>query len=242
MKIWAHRGCSRAYPENTLLSFEKAAEISGLTGIELDIQLTRDGRMVVCHDERVDRTTNGSGELRSFSLAELKRLKIDAGDGHVERIPSIEEVLALLESQLKSGLLLNIELKNSVVSYEGMEEKIVQLVHSRGLQDRVIYSSFCALSLERLKEIDPNAELGILDTKASDCLYKQKGGCGAAALHPNWGGIDLPAERLAGYTVRAWASGRLFPEKPTGGRLDLETLAKKGITDVFLNEPEQYIK
>ena len=90
MRIWAHRGCSLMYPENTLPAFEKAATVQGLTGIELDIQLTRDGRMVVCHDERVDRTTDGTGEIRSFSLAELKRLNIDAGNGRHERMPAIE--------------------------------------------------------------------------------------------------------------------------------------------------------
>lgn len=241
MKIWAHRGCSRMYPENTLLAFEKAAAIEGLTGIELDIQLTRDGRMVVCHDERVDRTTDGTGEVRSFSLTELKRLKIDAGDGRYERIPVIEEVLDLLDRRLRDGLLLNIELKNSVFPYQGMEEKLVELIHSRGLQDRIIYSSFSALSLERLRSIDPGAEIGILDGKVSDCLYKLKGGCGATALHPNWGLIDLPPEELSGYAVRAWSDGRLYPEKPTGGRLDLEALERKGITDVFLNEPERYV-
>ncbi len=60
MRLWAHRGCSQRYPENTLLAFEKAAKIRDLTGIELDIQLTKDGELVVMHDERVDRTTNGS--------------------------------------------------------------------------------------------------------------------------------------------------------------------------------------
>lgn len=242
MKIWAHRGCSRMCPENTLMAFERAAALPGLTGIELDIQLTRDGHMVVCHDERVDRTTDGAGELRSFSLSELKRLKIDAENGQYERIPTIEEVLDVLEKCLKNGLMLNIELKNSVVSYEGMEESIISLIHSRGLQNSVVYSSFCALSLERLRSLDADAQIGILDRNASDCLYKLQGGCGATAIHPNWGGIDLPAERMAGYTVRAWAGGRLFPEKATGGRLDLNALEQKGITDVFLNEPERYVK
>lgn len=64
MKLWAHRGCSQRYPENTLLAFEKAAAVKGLTGIELDIQLTKDGEMVVIHDERVDRTTEGIGFVR----------------------------------------------------------------------------------------------------------------------------------------------------------------------------------
>lgn len=242
MKIWAHRGCSQNYPENTLLAFEKAAALEGLTGIELDIQLTGDGHMVVYHDEKVDRNTDGTGELKNYSLAELKELKIDAGDGKYERIPTMEEVLDLLENRIKEGLKLNIELKNSVIPYEGMEEKIIELVRKCGLQKSIVYSSFSALSLEKIRRLEPDAEIGILDCKVSDCLYKLKGGCGADALHPYWRTIDLPSERLKGYTVRAWFTGHLYPEKPTGTMLDLEVLKKRGITDVFLNEPERYLR
>ncbi len=241
MKIWAHRGCSQMYPENTLLAFEKAVEIDGLTGIELDVQLTRDGYLAVCHDERVDRTTDGIGELRQYSLAELKKLRIDAGNHTYQQIPLLEEIFDQLQEHLKRGLKLNIELKNSVFPYEGMEKKVIEFVHRYGLQKHVVYSSFYALSLERIKSLDPGAETGILDTKVSDCLYKLKGGCGADALHPFWKGIDLPKEKLEGYSVRAWLAGHLYPEKPTGNRLNLKTLEQKGITDVFLNEPEKYI-
>ena len=116
MKIWAHRGCSQRYPENTLLAFEKAAAIKNLTGIELDIQLTRDGELVVIHDERVDRTTEGIGYVRDYTLHQLKRLHIYADENPVQTIPTMEEVFDLLEERLKSGLKLNIELKNSAHS------------------------------------------------------------------------------------------------------------------------------
>ena len=242
MKIWAHRGCSQRYPENTLLAFERAAAIDGLTGIELDIQLTRDRHVVVCHDERVDRTTDGIGEVRSFTLAELKTLKISADNGKYEQIPTIEEVFDLLEDRLRSGFQINIELKNSIFPYEGMEEKIISLVHGRVIEKCIVYSSFSALSIERIKRIDPKTRTGILDTKVSDCLYKLKGGCMADALHPFWKGMDLQKEKIDGYPVRAWLSGHLYPEKPTGTRLELTELENKGITDIFLNEPEVYLR
>lgn len=241
MKIWAHRGCSQRYPENTLLAFEKASELEGLTGIELDIQMTRDGEIVVCHDERIDRTTDGIGELREYTLKELKKQKIEAGENGTERIPTIDEVLDLLEGRLKEGLKLNIELKNSSIRYEGMEEKIIKKVAGRGFERQVVYSSFYAHSLERIKELEKEAQTAILDRKVSDCLYKLRGGCGADALHPYWGGMDLPGEKVEGYVVRAWFSGHLYPEKPSGGRLDLEKLRKQGITDVIINEPEEYL-
>ena len=241
MKIWAHRGCSQRYPENTFLAFEKAAKIEGLTGIELDIQMTKDKELVVIHDERVDRTTEGTGFVRDFTLVELKRLHIYADGNPSQEIPTMQETLTLLRPVMGKGLRLNIELKNSVYSYEGMEEKIVGLVGEYGLQQNIVYSSFSALSLEKLRRIDPQAEIGILDRKASDCLYKLRGGCGAQALHPYWQAMDLPADRLRGYTVRAYLGGHLYPEKPTGTKLDLAMLEKKGITDVFLNEPERYL-
>ena len=242
MHIWAHRGCSQMYPENTLTAFKKAAEIDGLTGIELDIQLTKDGHLVVFHDEAIDRTTDGCGELRQYTLSELKELRIDAGNGKPEKIPAMEEVFDLLQGKMKQGLKMNIELKNSVFPYEGMEQKIIDMVHQYDLQNNVIYSSFSALSLERIRQLDSEAEIGILDTKVSDCLYKLKGGCGADALHPFWKGIDLSKERFLGYTIRAWLTGHLYPEKPTGVNLDLSALENLGITDVFLNEPEKYLQ
>ncbi len=241
MRLWAHRGCSQMYPENTLLAFEKAAAIHGLTGIELDIQMTKDGELVVIHDERVDRTTEGIGFVRDYTLRELRKLHIYAGINSSQQIPTIEEVFDLLQTYLKTGFMLNIELKNSIYFYEGMEEKIVEMVHRYGYQNAIIYSTFYAKSLEKLSRLDSNANLAILDTKISDCLYKAKGGCGAVALHPFWRGIDLSKEQFEEYAVRAWMSGHLYPEKPTSTLLDLTVLEMKGITDVILNEPERYL-
>lgn len=240
MKIWAHRGCSQRYPENTLLSFEKAAKIQNLTGIELDIQLTKDGQLVVIHDERVDRTTEGIGFVRDYTLTELKRLHIYADVNNSQKIPTMEEVFDVVEPRCKGGMKINIELKTSAYPYPGIEEKIVGLVHRRGLQQSIVYSSFYTLSLEKIRQLDAQAEIGILDRKASECLFKLKG-CGANALHPFWKGIDLAKERIQDYPVRAWLSGHLYPEKPTGTRLDLEELNRQGITDVILNEPEIYL-
>ena len=138
MKIWAHRGCSQRYPENTLLAFEKAAAIRNLAGIELDIQLTKDGKLVVIHDERVDRITEGIGFVRDCTLVELKRLHIYADVNPSQEIPTMEEVLDLLEPRCKEGMKINIELKTGVYPYPGMEEKIVKLVHTRGVQKNIV--------------------------------------------------------------------------------------------------------
>lgn len=218
-------------------------EIRNLEGIELDVQMTKDGELVVIHDERVDRTTEGIGFVKDCTLSELKRLHIYAGDHPSQQVPAMEDVLDLLGPKLKEGMRLNIELKNSVYPYPGMEEKLVDLVHEKAGETcgNIVYSSFWARSLERMRSLDPEAELGILDSKVSDCMYKLRGGCGAKALHPFWRGMDLTAEELKGYTVRAWMAGHLYPERPTGTRLDLALLEAQGITDIILNEPEMYL-
>ena len=118
MKIWAHRGCSQNYPENTITAISKALEVKGLTGIELDIQMTRDNEIVVIHDERVDRTTDGAGYVKDFTYSQLRQLAIDAGSEKKERIPSIIDVLDFMQEKMKSGILLNIELKNSITMKE----------------------------------------------------------------------------------------------------------------------------
>ncbi len=243
MKIWAHRGCSQNYPENTQLAFEKAMELENLEGIELDVQLTRDGELVVIHDERVDRTTEGIGFVRDYTLAELKRLHIFAGDGPGQSILTMAEVFDLAEQRLKTGMKLNIELKTGVYPYPGIEEKLVDLVHRKCAPETVgniVYSSFYALSLEKIRKLDLKAEIGVLDNRVSDCLFKAKG-CSADALHPLWRSMDLLKKRIEGYPVRAWFTGHLYPEKPTGAKLDLAALERQGITDVFLNEPERYV-
>lgn len=259
MKIWAHRGCSQMYPENTLTAFEKAMNIPHLAGIELDIQLTKDGELVVIHDERVDRTTDGYGFVRDYTLAELGNLHIYTGTEKIEHIPTMREVFDLLLPKLKDyqrgqdpsasdGIRLNIELKNSIFPYPGMEKKIVDMVHEYGVQDAIVYSTFYADSLTRVHKLDPDAELGVLDTKVSDCLYKalglesmEEGDKLKFALHPFGNAMDLDPAQLYGRTVRAWFSGHLYPEKPTGGRMDIFKYESMGITDIFLNEPEKYL-
>ena len=263
MRIWAHRGCSQMYPENTLTAFEKAMNVPGISGIELDVQISRDGELVVIHDERVDRTTDGYGFVRDYSLSELKKFHIYTGTSKIEQIPTMREVFELLQPGLKAwskepsqdgtpskGLRLNIELKNSIYDYPGLEEKIVEMVHEYGVQDAIVYSTFYADSLLKVHKLDPKAELGVLDTKVSDCLYKALGleatfgdtdSSFTFALHPYGYATDIDSERFAGRTVRGWFGGHLFPEQPTGNMMDFEPLKKAGVTDVFLNEPERYL-
>lgn len=242
MKYWAHRGCSQRYPENTQMSFEKAASLRHLTGIETDVQRTKDGVLVIIHDERVDRTTEGFGLVKDYTWNELRKLHIFAGQGRPsQRILTLDELLDLLGTSIRGGVLLNLELKNSNIRYEGMEAAVLDLVHKKGLEKGIVYSSFLPKSLALVRSLDKDAQIAVLATHASDCLMYKNGGCGATAIHPHWQAIDETPAELAGLTVRAWMSGHLFPEPPTGTKLDVRPLEAKGITDLMMNEPEMYI-
>ena len=161
MKVYAHRGYSGRYPENTMLSFQKAAE-TGCDGIELDVQLTRDGTVVVIHDEAVDRTTDGTGLVKDYTFEELR--KLDAGTIKGGRygfcpVPSFEEYC---EWASQYGFVTNVEIKTGVYYYEDIEEKTLEIIKKYHLEDRVMFSSFNHLSLERLKELAPDIPRGAL--------------------------------------------------------------------------------
>lgn|GEM_PF-902236 len=252
MKIWAHRGCSYNYPENTVTSFSKAVELyeCGLTGIETDIQLTKDGHMVVIHDESIDRTTNGHGCVKDFTLDDLRQFSIDTGDSeHPEHIPTIEEVLDLLEDSFKRGLLLNIELKNSFFSYEGMEEKILKLIEERGLNGNIVYSSFSIKSMAWIKQLNSMAHTALLSGAISETYWTRREVSKAEALHPIIDAIDVDFKLLkeSGMPIRAWMRGPLYPNKypeciiGTAEKLNIEKLREKSITDIFVNDPENFL-
>ncbi|MGN0168191.1 MAG: glycerophosphodiester phosphodiesterase [Acetatifactor sp.] len=161
MLIFAHRGYSGRYPENTMLAFQKAVE-AGCDAIELDVQLTKDGVPVIIHDEKIDRTTDGTGFVKDYTYEELKRFNAAAKFPQVtdfERIPLFEEYCAWAAEH---GICTNIEIKTGVVYYRDIEKKTVDLVKKYQLEKQVMFSSFNHLSLMRIKELMPEAECGAL--------------------------------------------------------------------------------
>lgn len=248
MNIWAHRGCSYKYPENTLSAFKAACEYD-ITGIELDIHLSKDGELVVIHDEKVERTTDGLGQVAEKTLAELKELHIiaNAESGLAyETIPTMREVFELLEKECKErGLLINIELKNNIIRYEGMEEKILALVKDFALEPYIVYSSFNPDSIKLLKELDPNVKTGTLADKVSKCLEIAER-IPVDALHPYVKAIDIEDLRKKTILpVRAWNIWKSEPFFPDNREIEVQDLAELkalGLTDIFTNAPELYVK
>lgn len=180
---YAHRGASGYYPENTMVSFEKAVEM-GCSGIETDVQMTKDGILVLIHDELVNRTTDKAGFVKDFTYSELK--KLDAGswlskDFSGCRIPAVEELMLFAKNQ---DIIINFEIKTGVIEYKGIEEKLIGMIYKYNLTDRVILSSFNHYSTVKCKEISKDIKTGLLYMEG---IYKPERYAkfvGADALHP----------------------------------------------------------
>lgn len=161
MKVYAHRGYRGKYPENTMLAFQKAIE-TGCDGIELDVQLSKDGEVVIIHDETIDRTTDGKGFVRDYTLEELKKFnagKIKKGEYGFTPIPTFEEYCEWVKD---FDITTNIEIKSGVFYYENLEEKTLEIVRKYGLEEKVFFSSFNHMSVHLLKKLAPDIKCGAL--------------------------------------------------------------------------------
>lgn len=141
MKRLAHRGYSDLFPENTMSAFEKAVN-SSFEGIETDVQMTIDGELLLLHDDKINRTSNGKGVLRNMTFKEARQYNYNNKTDITEQIPTLDSLLTLLDSTDK---LLNIEIKDTVSS--GLEEKLRDVIMKHHMTDRIYFSS---TSLERL--------------------------------------------------------------------------------------------
>lgn len=180
--VWAHRGASGYAPENTLAAFQKAVDL-GADGVELDIQLTKDDQIVVIHDETIDRTSDGKGWVKDYTLEELRAFNYNRTKPEYKHadIPTMREVFELLKP---TGLFINIEIKTGVVFYEKIEEKILALTKEMGMEDRVCYSSFNHYTMTRIHELKPDAEVGFLYADGPIDMPSYGVKHGVNALHP----------------------------------------------------------
>lgn len=170
MKIIAHRGLSGFYPENTMLAFKKCLNLN-IYGIELDVQKTKDNQLVVIHDEKVDRTFNGTGYIKDMTLNELQSLNSNFRDYENNKdckIPTLKEVLTLFKP---TDFIINIELKNNKIKYKNLEEDVINLVKELKMERRVIISSFRMKSLNKVKALCPKITRSYL---ISEKFYKHR--------------------------------------------------------------------
>ncbi|NRG45209.1 glycerophosphodiester phosphodiesterase [Bacillus sp. CRN 9] len=233
--IFAHRGLSGHYPENTMAAFQAAMD-SGADGIELDVQMTKDGQLVIIHDERIDRTTDGNGYVKDFTYEELNEL--DAGGWFAssftgESLPTLENVFQWLVKE-SNRLTLNIELKNDIIHYEGMEEKVLNLIDDYQLEDRIILSSFNAQSLKKVRELHPTISIGYLIAGIRTDALAVAEDIGADAIHcqedfalSNYGKKALEA----GFPLRVYTVNRYEAKAD---------LVAAGVEVIMTDYPEQF--
>jgi glycerophosphoryl diester phosphodiesterase len=165
-KIYGHRGASEYAPENSMEAFQLAYDM-GADGIEFDVQMTKDGHLVVIHDEEISRVSDGNGYVKDLSLEEIRQFNFNRTHPGFDEIkaPLLEEVLdqfSQKKSKSNSEFLLNIELKNSVFSYQGMEEKILKIVKDKKVFERTLFSSFSHSSMLKLRDIETEAKVAFL--------------------------------------------------------------------------------
>ncbi|KLI75591.1 glycerophosphodiester phosphodiesterase [Lacticaseibacillus casei] len=155
--IYGHRGYPARFPENSLQGFEYACE-HGIDGIETDVQMSADGHLVIMHDERVDRTTDGTGWIADLTRTQLKGMRLANG----EHIPSLREALTVLS---RYDVMVNIEFKTGKIRYPGIEALTQDYVEQFDMQDRVIYSSFNHDSINVVHTLAPKMKTAWLTSR-----------------------------------------------------------------------------
>ncbi|WP_409302429.1 glycerophosphodiester phosphodiesterase [Peribacillus sp. SCS-155] len=228
--IFAHRGSKGTRPENTMAAFMEA-EKSGADGIELDVHLTSDGVPVIIHDETLDRTTTSTGRVEKLTLADIK--EVDAGvkfsgEYSGERIPTLKEFFDWIYNK---NLLINVELKNDVVAYKELEEKVIRLIREYNLEQRTILSSFNHESIRKLKALAPDIERALLFENLPDDYERLLTEAKEAGFHPKAKGLTaeiVSAAKKQGYKVRPWIANK--PE-------DMKRLAEYGVDVIMTDFP-----
>jgi glycerophosphoryl diester phosphodiesterase len=148
-----HRGAKGHAPENTLISFQTAMDLD-VDGIELDVHLTSDLQLICIHDDTLDRTTSGTGLINSFTLSELKALRID----NLHEIPTLEEVFDLIDKKI----FVNIELKGKNTAKPVVDVIESYLNGKNWNYNHFLISSFDWIALQEVRSLNPNIALGVL--------------------------------------------------------------------------------
>lgn len=188
--IFGHCGYPFKFPENSLKGFKYAID-HGIGGLEFDVHLTKDNVPVIMHDEKINRTTDGSGLIRSYTLKELQQFHMRDG----ETIPMLKDLLSLA---VHRPVHLNLEFKTNKIHYPNIEQIVLDLVKQYDLTYPVIYSSFNLDSLKKAYQIDPSQQYCLL----SDHVIKD---AKALIIKEHLAGLHLSHyQPLANVDERIW--------------------------------------
>ncbi len=229
---FAHRGASGYYPENTMLSFTKALEL-GATGIETDVQVTKDGHLVLIHDETLQRTGGTQEWIKDLTLAEIKEREVGgwlSPEFEGAEIPTLEELLELVKG---TDILINLELKTGIVMYPGIEQKVIDAVRQFGLSGQTIISSFNHYSLVECKRLAPEIRTGILYMEGLYEPWVYAKGIGADALHAYQ--YALVPELV----VAARAAGVVYHPFTVNDPKVMQALLRAGVAGIITDYPDR---
>jgi glycerophosphoryl diester phosphodiesterase len=234
--VTAHRGFSGQAPENTLAAFT-AAIAAGADMIELDVHLTRDNEVVVIHDDTLERTTNGKGNVVEKTLAELKDL--DTGSWFNsrfagERIPTLAEVLEIARNRI----LVNIELKkgkNFPYTMEELADRTLAVVEKRGMTDQVLFSSFDPAAIDRIRAKNLLLPIALIVDKPWEKPEDPGGGvryttlnCRTTVLNEE----NIRRAHIAGIRVHVWT---------VNTKEAMEKFIALGVDGIITNHPDSLI-
>lgn len=229
---YAHRGASEYAPENTLSSFYLGL-LQGANGIETDVQKTKDGTLVLFHDDTLNRVSNKEGKLCDYTWEELKDIEI-YGSCSTEFYDRVVTLREFLEKFAQYDIHFAIELKGADV-----EKETLEMVKEFGIMEKTTFTSFCYEYIKKIKELDPSARVGWLtssvDDKTIQCLLE----IGGEEIAPR---AELVTEELmqkwrkAGLGVRAWGVFNIVLMKK------MCALGVDGMTVNFPDKLQEYLQ
>ena len=236
--VFAHRGSKSNNPENTLAAFREAIRVQS-DGIELDVHLSLDNELIIIHDEKIDRTTNGKGLVRKMTSANIQ--KFDAGSWYHpnfadEKIPRLSEVLKLLTDLSFSGYL-NIEIKTDKFNYPGIEKKLSELMTESKWPFIYIYSSFNLQSLKRIHELEPKIEINYLTKNILHLKKRQEG-----ILTDFITGIHPRRNYALKHPLLLKASNRPFRLWTVNQESEMRKAFQQNVAGIITDYPEQALK
>ena len=232
--IYAHRGASGYAPENTLEAFALAAQMNA-DGVELDVHFSKDGKVVVIHDEKIDRTSNGQGKVNEYTLDELRAFDFGYHFYNERRgitIPTLDEVYALLAP---TGMTVNVEIKSKDPA---ICEACLEIEKKYAMEGKVIYSCFDHFQIERMKNICPSAFIaplyGFNMVKPWDYCKNMS----AEASHP----VYTQIQRIPDYVEKCHELGIRVHTWTANEEEIMSFLIDKGCDAIITNYPDVALK